>query len=327
VINLPNPTLSDVHVDRALTNISVAYIQNTEKNFIANKVFPIVPVNNRSDKYFVFSQADFFRNEAKLRAPGAETAGGGYRLSTDNYSCDVLGFHADLDDQTRANADEPLQLERSHTIYVTQQILLKREVDWVTNFFTTGLWTGSTTGTDLVGTVDFTQWDNIVSTPIEDITQQSDSISQKTGYRPNTLVLGPEVYTTLKNHPDILDRVKYSQKGIITEDILAVLFDVERVLVPRAVRNTAAEAATASYSFLYGKNAFLGYSAPAPGLYQPSAGYLFTWQGLFGAGAEGVRIKNFRMEQNAANRIEGESAYNMKVVGADLGCFFSAAIA
>ena len=324
---MPNPTLSDVHVDRALTNISVAYIQNTEKNFIANKVFPIVPVNNRRDKYFVFSQADFFRYEAQLRGPGAETAGGGYRLSTDNYSCDVIGFHADLDDQTRANADEPLQLERSHTIYVTQQILLKREVDWVSNFFTTGLWTGSSTGTDLVGTVDFTQWDNIVSTPIEDITQQSDSISRKTGYRPNTLVLGPEVYTTLKNHPDILDRVKYSQKGIITEDILAVLFDVERVLVPRAVRNTANEAITATYSFLYGKNAFLGYSAPAPGLYQPSAGYLFTWQGLFGAGAEGVRIKNFRMEQNAANRIEGESAYNMKVVGADLGCFFSAAIA
>lgn len=322
-----NPTLSDVHVDRALTNISIAHIQDTEKNFIANKVFPIVPVTNRSDKYFIFSQADFFRNEAKLRAPGAETAGGGYRLSTDNYSCDVIGYHADLDDQTRANADQPLQLEKSHTVYVTQQILLKREVDWVSHFFTTGLWTGSTTGTDLVGTVDFTQWDNIVSTPIEDITSEADSISQKTGYRPNTLVLGPQVYTTLKNHPDVLDRVKYTQKGIITEEILAVLFDVERVLVPRGVRNTAAEAHTASYSFLYGKNALLCYTAPAPGLYQPSAGYLFTWQGLFGAGAEGVRIKNFRMEQNAANRIEGESAYSLKVVSADLGCFFSAAIA
>jgi len=323
---MPNPTLSDVHVDRALTNISIAYIQDTERNFIANKVFPIVPVTNKSDKYFVFSQADFFRSEAKLRAPGAETAGGGYRLSTDNYSCDVIGYHADLDDQTRANADQPLQLERSHTVYVTQQILLKRELDWVTHFFTTGLWTGATTGTDLVGGVDFTLWDNIVSTPIEDITNEADSISQKTGYRPNCLVLGPQVYTTLKNHPDILDRVKYTQKGVITEEILAVLFDVERVLVPRAVRNTANETATASYSFVYGKNAFLGYAAPAPGLYQPSAGYLFTWSGLFGSGAEGVRIKNFRMEQNAANRIEGESAYSLKVVGADLGCFFSAAI-
>jgi hypothetical protein len=323
---MPNPTLSDVHVDRALTNISIAYIQDTERNFIANKVFPIVPVTNKSDKYFVFSQADFFRSEAKLRAPGAETAGGGYRLSTDNYSCDVIGYHADLDDQTRANADQPLQLEKSHTIYVTQQILLKREVDWVSHFFTTGLWTGANTGTDLVGGVDFTVWDNIVSTPIEDITNQADSISQKTGYRPNTLVLGPEVYTTLKNHPDILDRVKYSQKGIITEDILAVLFDVERVLVPRAVRNTAAEDAAATYSFVYGKNAWLGYASPSPGLYQPSAGYLFTWSGLFGAGAEGVRIKNFRIEQNAANRIEGESAYSLKVVGADLGCFFSGAV-
>lgn len=323
---MPIPSISDVHIDRALTNISIAYIQNTEKNFVANKVFPIVPVLYKSDKYFIFGREEFLRTEARLRAPGAETAGGGYRLSTDTYDTNPIGFHADLDDQTRVNADEPLQLERSHTIYVTQQLLLKREIDWVTGFFTTGLWTGSTTGTDLVGGTDFTKWDDISSTPVEDITRNNDAITQRTGYRANTLVLGPFVFTALKNHPDILDRVKYTQRGVITTDILASLFDVERVLVPYAVKNTGLEDLAGSYSFVYGKNAFLCYAAPGPALYAPSAGYMFTWQGLYGAGAEGFRIKTFRMEQNASDRIEGEMAYAMKVVSAPLGAFFSNAV-
>ena len=323
---MPNPTLSDVHIDRALTNISIAYIQNTEKNFVANKVFPLVPVMNKSDKYFIFGKEEFLRTEARLRAPGAETAGGGYRLSTDTYDCNPIGFHSDLDDQTRVNADEPLQLERSHTIYVTQQILLKRELDWVTGFFTTGLWTGSTSGTDLVGGTDFVKWDDISSTPIEDVTYNMDAVTKRTGYRPNTLVLGPQVFTALKSHPDVLDRIKYTQRGVVTTDILATLFDVERVLVPYAVKNTAQEGAAGSYDFVYGKNAFLCYAAPGPALYAPSAGYLFTWQGLYGAGTEGFRIKTFRMEANAADRIEGEAAYAMKVVAAQLGAFFSNAI-
>ena len=37
------PKMQDAHIDRALTNISVAYLQDASA-FIADKVFPIVPV-------------------------------------------------------------------------------------------------------------------------------------------------------------------------------------------------------------------------------------------------------------------------------------------
>ena len=42
---MPQPTSSDVHVDAILTNISVAYIQQ-QGAFIANRVFPSVPVKS-----------------------------------------------------------------------------------------------------------------------------------------------------------------------------------------------------------------------------------------------------------------------------------------
>jgi hypothetical protein len=78
---MPQPNINSVHVDAILTNISVAYLQNQD-NFIADKVFPIIPVDKKSDKFFTYTKNDWFRDEAQRRAPGTESAGGGYNLST-----------------------------------------------------------------------------------------------------------------------------------------------------------------------------------------------------------------------------------------------------
>ena len=56
---------------------------------------------------------------------------------------------------------------------------------------------------------------------------------------------------------------------------------------------------------------------------QPTAGYTFAWSGLYGASAYGSRIKRFRREEINSVRIEAEAAYTQKVVGSDLGYFFS----
>ncbi|NBR70500.1 MAG: hypothetical protein EBT75_00125 [Proteobacteria bacterium] len=81
---MPQPTSSQVHVDAILTNISVAYMQQ-QANFIASRVFPIVPVSKQSDKFFTYTKNDWFRDEAQRRADATESAGGGYGLSTDTY--------------------------------------------------------------------------------------------------------------------------------------------------------------------------------------------------------------------------------------------------
>ena len=82
---MSNPTLSAVHVNTPLTNLSVAYMQAADL-FVAHKVFPIVPVSKQSDLYYTYDKDDFRRSDAQVRAPGAESAGSGYRLdSTRNY--------------------------------------------------------------------------------------------------------------------------------------------------------------------------------------------------------------------------------------------------
>ena len=342
---MPQPTLSDVHVDRPLTNISVAFLQNAA-NFIATRVFPNIPVQKRSDKYFTFPRGIFNRNGMRKRAPGTESAGSGWAVTTDDYSADVFALHHDVSDQIRANADEPLNLDREATAFLTQQAAISREKDFVTNFFTDsapgGTWTfmadGVASGATAAASFDPTndsnndvlQWNDAASNPIEDVALGKQYILQKTGFEANKLVMGFPVWTQLKNHPDVIDRIKYSggvgpsRPAIVTAEAVAALFEVDEVLVMKAIENTSDETAagTETNSFIGGKHALLCYAAPSPGLMTPSAGYTFSWAGFLGAGPEGNRIKRFRMEALASDRVEIEMAFAMKRVSEDLGFFW-----
>lgn len=317
---MSQPTLSQVHVSRPLTNISVAYMQNAD-NYIATKVFPIVPVDKQTDQYFVYTKNDWLRDEAKLRRGGTESAGSGYGLTTSSYSCDVFAFHKDIDDQTRANSDNPLNPDRDATQFVTQRLLTKTEIQWASDFFTTSVWGTDSTPTNLWS--DYTNSD-----PIDDIETGKEAILKNTGFMPNTLVLGYQVYRKLKRHPDIVDLLKYTTKDAanITEDMLAGIFEVDRVLVARAVKATNVENETAAYDFTHGKHALLCYVNPQPSVLMPSAGYMFAWKGVSGGLGETIGTKRFRMEHLESDRIEGQIAFDDKVVSADLGYFFNGAV-
>ncbi len=316
---MPQPTRSDVHVNRPLTNISIAYIQRAA-DFVADKVFPNVPVMKQSDKYFSYDKKFWFQTQAKKRGPGTESAGSGYTLDPDNvYYADVWAVHKDVDDQTRANADLPLDMDRDATLFVTQQLLLRREKEFMTKYMATDTWTGLSTG-DFTPT---TKWDATNSDPMEDIDRLKSGIKQQTGYLPNTLVVSNDVFYALRNNASVLDRIKYTQRGIVTEELLASLFGVDKFLVASAVEDLdperTPEPGESDMEFLMSDKFLLVYANPAASILQPTGGYIFSWQGLFGAGAQGNRIKTFRMEQLESDRIEGEMAFSMKLIGADLG--------
>jgi len=319
---MPQPTSGDVHVNTPLTNMSLAFMQEA-KGFFADRVFPNIPVKKQSDRYFSYERRDWLRNEVKECAPGTESSGSGFRVnSTATYFAPVNAVHKDIDDQLRANQDMPLDMDRDGTEWVSGQMMAKRDIMWAGKYFTTGIWTGSTTGTDIVPA---TKWDAALSTPIEDITEQIIAQASKTGKRPNKFVITPTVFNVLRNHPDVLDRIKYTERGIVTEELIAALIGVDEVLVPWGVQDTSVEgAATEATDFIIKSDqALLVYAEPNPGILKASAGYTFSWNGYLGAGAFGSRIKKFRMEQLASDRVEGEMAFDQKVVAAILGVFFN----
>jgi hypothetical protein len=316
------PTLAQVHVDRVLTNISTAY-QQADTNFIATKVFPVVPVEHRSDLVNTYTKNDWFRDEAKPRADATESAGSGYGMSTTPYSCDVFALHKDIGEQARANADPGVDLEQDATGFLTQRMLLRQEIQFVSDVFATSIW-----GTDATpGTL----WNDYTgSDPIEDVETGKETILSVTGQEANTLVLGYQVYRKLKNHPDIVDRIKYTT-GVtgrtVTPELLAAMFDVKRVFVAKAVKATNVEGETAAYSFVHGKHAVLLHVAENPSLLTPSAGYTLVWRGINYGAAGNIGVRRMEVPLANATRVETQSAWDNKILGTDLGYFFNGAVA
>lgn len=319
------PTMQNAHIDRALTNTSVAYMQDASA-FIADKVFPIVRVKRQSDVFYVYNKGDFMRDEAQLRGAASESAGGDYGVEASTpYYCRKHAFHKDVTPEERANYDEPLNADTDATDFVSQKMLIRREMEWATKFFKAGIWGTEIKGAAAAAEGSVIYWNLPTSNPIKDISDASVNMAGETGFKPNTLVLSPAVFNALKNHEDVLDRIKYTQKGIVTADLLATLFEVEKVYVAWAVVNSAAKGEDDNIGFIMGKHALLCYAAPAPALKKPSAGYIFAWSGLEGSGAYGNRIVRLPMDMLGlgTERIEGEIAFDAKQVCKDLGVFFN----
>ena len=320
VIRKAQPDVSDVHVNCALTDISVAYLQE-KNNFISDKVFPIVAVDKQSDVYFKLTKGNFRRNQAGVRAPGTESAGGGFDVTKNStYNAIVYAYHMDVPNQVKCNAD--FDIEAAAAEYVTEVMQIQREVNWTSEMFTTGVW-----GTDKVGATDFVKWDDAASDPEADIDAGKSKILTATGRMPNTLVVDYNTHLALKRHPIIQDRFHFTTSESITENLIAKFFEVDRYLVAKASYNTAEEGATDVDALIMGKNALLAYVAPRPGLLTPSAGYTFVWRCLTGNNELGVAISRIEAPLLKSVRIESEFAYDHQVVGSDLGYFFSATVA
>ena len=134
------PSQSEVHVDRPLTNVAVAYMQSADR-FVAGRAFPRIPVANQSDKYWVIPRDAWYRDEFAERADGDESAGANFQISTDNYSCTVRALHYDIGEQMRANADTPIAPDMMATQFLTNKGLISQENHWAENYFKTGKWT------------------------------------------------------------------------------------------------------------------------------------------------------------------------------------------
>ena len=327
---MPNPTQSDLHINVPLTNVSVAYIQKSDR-YIADKVFPRVPVKNQSDMYYRYSKSDWRRTDVQRRAPGTESVGINWNVDTDSYFAHVYAVHKDIDDQVRANADSVFKLDSDATAFVTNQLLLKRDIDWSAAFFRKGVWHQdidlATTGSDATRL----RFDLATSDPIGLFADLKIEALKYTGFEYNTMVMGANVKKALLNHPAIIDRIKYTQKGIVSEDLIKQLFEVDKIHTSYATVSEGPSIPDARLQDEAGQNKFvcdpngvlLCHTTSAPALQTPTAGYIFTWNGYLAGNAQGIRMSRFRMEHIRSDRIEGEMTYDMKVVAPDMGIFLS----
>jgi hypothetical protein len=325
-------TPSQVHIDRPLSNLTLAYAQSQE-NFIADKVFPTVGVARQSDKYYIYDRANMNRTgDVKKLAPRTEVNRIGMTISNSSYFADVYGLGMDFDEQTIANEDEVLQIRQAGAETLAMRLMIHREEQFASTFFTNGVWTTNVSGA-ASGAGTPVYWNDYTnSTPIQNVTDARRTMQLASGgYKPNTMVIGKEVRDILINHPDILSRLNggstVSNTALITDAKIAEIFEVEKLYVMEAVKNTAVEGAAESTSFIGGKHAMLCHTPSSAGLMTPAAGMTFAWNSIPGANNLGITVESFSDDalkrQQVAEHIQVKMSYDMKVVGPDLGYFFN----
>jgi hypothetical protein len=318
---------STVPIDPVLSNLSVATWQDS-KGFIADKVFPTVPVEVQSGQYYVLDDENLNRDTAERRADATESAGDSFVLSDDAYNATVFALHKDVGDQLQSNyRDVPGTPFQSATKFLVNKMRLRQEVLFANDFMSAGIWGLDEEGKAATPSTDeFIQWDKDGSDPIADLERWKEAVSAA-GFDANVLAIGKPIWTALKNHPDIIDRYKYTSGGAkVSLEAIADLLDLERIVVGRAIRNTAKRGQPATNELVIGKKALLVHTPDAPGIEVPAAGYTFAWTGVSDGLGENIGTKQFRMEHLGADRVESQIALDNKLVGASLGVFADAVV-
>jgi len=312
---------SNVHQDVALSNLSIAYAQDLAR-LVATQVFPEVTVDKQSDKFYIWARDFWHRSVMGRKTAGANAPRHGLGINTGVFTCEGFWLEYLLDKDVIANEDAAVDSERAAAEWLAYQAMLNREVKFSADFFVTGVWGTSTALTGV------NKWDDFDgSNPILNARTAIQTIEKNTGASPNTLVVSAEVWDNgLVDHPLIIDRYKHSQKGIMTPELVAAVLGIERILVARAIRNTAVELAEATESYtgayIFAKNALLLNVVAGVSLLQPAAGKSFIWKpnGL------GLGIERYEDERADAEVLRIRDYFDQKITSAQYGYMYTGAV-
>jgi hypothetical protein len=319
-VSSPNFTSRSVHINQALSNISIGY---HPMGMVAEQVFPVVPVKHESDDYYVWDKPSAFRLDRTdgaytLRADGTESRTLSFGATVKGYRCEEYALRTRITDRMRANQDDALQLEVSFVRRVQDLLLLEQELRVATLLTTTGNYSSSNRVT-LSGT---NQWNNASFTSqtngqhsviIGELLTGIDAIRQATGgLKPNKMIIPHAVAMVMANDPGIIDAIKYTHTDLLNNDMpLPQSFLGMDVIIPRVPYQSAVEGEATSFSDVWGKNVVLLYVNPTPGLDALTAGMIFRsrpWQ-----------VKQWREEQIESTFYEPSFVQTELLIAADAG--------
>lgn len=260
-------------IDPILTTVAQGYKSG---RMVADFLFPVVPVDQRGGKILQFGKEDFdLYNTA--RAPGSNTKrvqfghlGVPYALEQHSLEGKVPFEHLQ-----EANQVPGIDMGRGAVTKTQNIILLTNEFQAATIARTAASYAASNKVT-LAGTAQWSDYASGVSDPAADIDAAVEAIRAQVGTRPNTIVLSHKAFKAVKRHPKIIDRVKYTSRDSLTLEMLADLFDVERVVSGDAIYN-----ANGTMTDVWGKDVIVAYTetATADDGGVPSYGYTYRLRG------------------------------------------------
>jgi len=238
---MPQPSIKEQIVAGPLANVSIAY-RNID--YIADRVFPVLDGADPRAKITKYQRGAWFRDEAGIRAPGTRARRGGYPLTSVSIATDEYAFAKEVTDEDRrfakAQGAPVVQPDQDAIEFATDKVDLKKERR-VAGLVTDTTWVdGNSGGADAEGL-----WapPGDTNTFLADMTTGKKAIKSAIGRPPNKLVIDYATYLSLKECAAILDKIKYTQRGVLTKELLAAMLDLDEVLVGSAIYSSAEETA------------------------------------------------------------------------------------
>ena len=268
---MPQPTIFDVRpVNPVLTNLSIA---GRNKKFLAEKLAPFASQPQQSGTFFIYTPSFWMRvPTGGVRASNAPYTKLGYGVSSDTYKTVEHGFEKLLPDPIRNASQTPEDLQMMDVRFLTNSLQMEIEAAVAAKLFTSSVW-----GAGDVTLTGANQWDDYAnSDPVKDVKAGRLAIKRLVGEFPNTMFIGVSSWEKLIEHPLLLDKFKYTQKGILTEDLLAAVFKVDEIVVGDTSYNSAAEGQTQVGADIWGTNALL-LCRNTPTLGVANGAYTYIW--------------------------------------------------
>jgi hypothetical protein len=265
-------TENDVHIDVPLSNLAVkAFGQG---NLVAEALFPPVPVDKRSNKYYTVTKADWLRlPNTTLRGPKQAPNRIEFSVSSDSYFAHNYALAAEASHESMVNADAALRVRQRNSMLVTS--VLRRDLERRVALKCTSI-TNLGSGVSLTGG---NKWSaGGTSDPIADVNTGHAFIRNNTGLTANVAVIDYDTMVTLRRHPLMLDLYKQVQGGQVTDAQIAEQFRVQRILIADAILENAKEGGTSSMTNMWGNICLLAHVEPAQSMEDVTTfGLGFRW--------------------------------------------------
>jgi hypothetical protein len=249
--------LAQVQINPMLTNIAVAY-QNSE--FVADQVFPDLPVDLRTDRYWVYDPRTFLQASGldstgkalSLRKPTAPAREVNFSLSRDQYYAEEYAKKSPIADETgteigyTAGANAVLNAQMDTTEMLTEQLKVDREMMSAYRACRTSLYPNSNKVTLTTGGSG-TSWASYASAnsnPFSNLRDAKVTVRKKIMREPNSALYTVDTAQTLADHPLVKDLIKYTSKDALSSSGLPVVLRGLRTIEAASQAITTNEGAT-----------------------------------------------------------------------------------
>lgn len=255
--------------------------------FIGMRLFPVFMAGEQSAQYYVFDEANLLAYPRNIqRAPGAAYTRSLMKLSDDSFTCREYGHEEPVDDRERKKYANAIDADTAAVERATSVLLLNHEVRVMTK----------ATSASVPSTTIVEEWNDYAnSDPVKDVDAAKKAIHLATGMDANVIALNRDVFYALKEHPKILDKIKYSQRGVVTREIIAEVFGVEELLIAGSIENSAAEGQAISPAYIWGDKVIVAHRETSQNLMAPNFGRTFAWVGE--TGPDGVLVESYRQDE------------------------------